>query len=86
MIKKEEFLLLAAESTHLVIKNEKLLKEAGVDCRIIPLPSQIKASCGLSIRTDLKDIEKIKEILYNNKMELYLIKKSGLKKEIEKLS
>ena len=86
MIKKEEFLLLAAESTHLVIKNEKLLKEAGIDCRIIPLPSQITASCGLSIRTDLKDIEKIKEILYNNEMELYLIKKSGLKKEIEKLS
>ena len=86
MIKKEEFLLLAAESTHLVIKNEKLLKEVGVDCRIIPLPSQIKASCGLSIRADLKDIEKIKEILYNNEMELYLIKKSGLKKEIEKLS
>ena len=86
MIKKEEFLLLAAESTHLVIKNEKLLKEVGVDCRIIPLPSQIKASCGLSIRADLKDIEKIKEILYNNAMELYLIKKSGLKKEIEKLS
>lgn len=86
MIKKEEFLLLAAESTHLVIKNEKLLKESGVDCRIIPLPSQIKASCGLSIKADLKDIEKIKKILYNNKMELYLIKKSGLKKEIEKLS
>lgn len=86
MIKKEEFLLLAAESTHLVIKNEKLLKEADIECRIIPLPSQIKASCGLSIRVDLKDIEKIKEILYNNEMELYLIKKSGLKKEIEKLS
>lgn len=86
MIKKEEFLLLAAESTHLVIKNEKLLKEADIECRIIPLPSQIKASCGLSIKADLKDIEKIKEILYNNEMELYLIKKSGLKKEIEKLS
>lgn len=86
MIKEEEFLLLAAESTHLVIKNEKILKESNIDCRIIPLPSQIKASCGLSIRTDLKNLEKVKEILYNNEMELYLIKKIGLKKEIIKLS
>lgn len=86
MIKEEEFLLLAAESTHLVIKNEKILKESNIDCRIIPLPSQIKASCGLSIRTDLKNLEKVKKILYNNEMELYLIKKIGLKKEIIKLS
>lgn len=86
MIKEEEFLLLAAESTHLVIKNEKILKESNIDCRIIPLPSQIKASCGLSIRTDLKNLEKVKKILYNDEMELYLIKKIGLKKEIIKLS
>lgn len=86
MIKEEEFLLLAAESTHLVIKNEKILKESNIDCRIIPLPSQIKASCGLSIRTDLKNLEKIKKILYNNEMELYLIKKIGLKKEVIRLS
>lgn len=85
MIKEEEFLLLVADSTHLVIQNEKLLKDSDIECRIIPLPSQIKASCGLSIRTDLKNLEKIKRILYNNEMELYLVKKIGLKKEITKL-
>ena len=90
MMKEEKFFLLAADSTHLIIKSEKILKENGIECRIIPLPSEVKATCGLSIRTDIeyKDIDIVDEILKSNGIELdrYSVIKTGLKKHIEKLN
>ncbi|WP_308009385.1 DUF3343 domain-containing protein [uncultured Fusobacterium sp.] len=58
MMKEEKFLLFAAESTHLIIKSERLLKENGIECRIIPLPSEVKATCGLSIKTEFENKKK----------------------------
>lgn len=87
MIATEKFLLLAADSTHLVIRGEKILKEKGIESRIIPLPSQIKASCGLSIRSSEENLLKIREIFQQEKilMDFYLIEKIGLKKSFVKL-
>ena len=88
MIKEETFLLLAADSTHLIIKSEKLLKENGIECRIIPLPSEVKATCGLSIRLELEYKERVDEILKSDGIELekYSVIKKGLKKHIEKIN
>lgn len=87
MMKEERFLLFVAESTHLIIKSEKLLKENGIECRIIPLPSEVKASCGLSIKTELKNKKRANELFKSNGIELeeYSVIKAGLKKYIEKL-
>ncbi|AVQ29855.1 MULTISPECIES: DUF3343 domain-containing protein [Fusobacterium] len=87
MMKEEKFLLLAADSTHLIIKSEKLLKENGIECRIIPLPSEVKATCGLSIRMEFENKNKVEELLKSNGIELerYSVIKKGLKKHIEKL-
>lgn len=88
MMKEEKFFLLTADSTHLIIKSEKILKENGIECRIIPLPSEIKATCGLSIRTDIENKDIVDEILKSNGIELdrYSVIKTGLKKHIEKLN
>ncbi|WP_176893105.1 DUF3343 domain-containing protein [Fusobacterium varium] len=88
MMKEEKFFLLTADSTHLIIKSEKILKENGIECRIIPLPSEVKATCGLSIRTDIENKDIVDEILKSNGIELdrYSVIKTGLKKHIEKLN
>ncbi|WP_232044041.1 DUF3343 domain-containing protein [Fusobacterium ulcerans] len=87
-MKEEKFFLLTADSTHLIIKSEKILKENGIECRIIPLPSEVKATCGLSIRTDIENKDIVDEILKFNGIELdgYSVIKTGLKKHIEKLN
>lgn len=87
MMKEEKFLLFAADSTHLIIKSEKLLKENGIECRIIPLPSEVKATCGLSIKTELENKNRANELFKSNGIELekYSVIKKGLKKHIEKL-
>ncbi|WP_316089186.1 DUF3343 domain-containing protein [Fusobacterium sp.] len=86
-MKEEKFLLLVADSTHLIIKSEKLLKENGIECRIIPLPSEVKATCGLSIKTEFENRNRADELFKSNGIELeeYSVIKKGLKKHIEKL-
>ena len=86
MMKEEKFLLLAADSTHLIIKSEKLLKENGIECRIIPLPSEVKATCGLSIRMEFENKNKVEELLKSNGIELERYRENGynyLKVKIE---
>lgn len=84
----ENFILFAAESTNLVIQSEAFLKDNSIPCRVIPLPSEIKASCGLSIKIDETLLEKALELLKSKgiHMEIYSVEKVGLKKKIDFLA
>jgi len=45
------FAIATFHSTHLVLKAEKLLKEAGVEgVRLVPVPSQVSSDCGVAVR------------------------------------
>lgn len=87
MIKSETFLLLVSNSTHFIIKLEKILQNSQLCCRIIPLPGEISAGCGLSVKCELSDREKIDSLLKENGIEIeqYIVHKNGLKKTFEKI-
>ena len=87
MIKDETFLLLVSNSTHFIIKLEKILQNSQLCCRIIPLPGEISAGCGLSIKCEVTDKDKINSLLSENKIEVekYLVHKKGLKKTFEQV-
>lgn len=78
----EIFLLLSAESTHLIMKLDHVLKEHSIPARVIPLPTEIKASCGLSIKTDLKYLQEIHSICIEENIEIsyFTGEKVGFKK------
>lgn len=86
-MKSEKFLLLVSDSTHFVMQLEKLLQNYEICCRIIPLPSEVSAGCGLSIRMELEDSQKVDEIIQKEaiKVEKYIVEKIGLKKRVEKI-
>lgn len=86
-MKTEIFGLLALESTNIVMKLEKELLEKELKIRIIPVPKEVTANCGLSIKFQLEDIEKVKTHVKTMDVscEYYKIVKTGLKKEVEKL-
>lgn len=86
-MKSEKFLLLVSDSTHFVMQLEKLLQNYEICCRIIPLPSEVSAGCGLSIRVELEDSQKVDEIIQKEaiKVEKYIVEKVGLKKRVEKI-
>ena len=48
MRQKQKKVVYAFESTTLAMKMEKIMKEAGAPGRIIPVPKEITAGCGLA--------------------------------------
>ena len=81
----ENFLVITIDSTHLVMKVEKLLIDNNIDVRIIPLPGELKASCGLSLKAKIEDANEILKLLIDNNIDkniynFYLCEKNGFKK------
>ena len=51
------FAIATFHSTHLVLKAEKILKEAGIEgVRLVPVPSQISSDCGVTVRLRAADV------------------------------
>lgn len=84
---QERFIVISTDSTHFVINLEKILLEKNIQCRIIPLPVEISANCGLAVKLDEKYLEQAKEIISENNflVNIALVEKNGLKKKIQKL-
>lgn len=79
----EEFCIIAFDSTHQAIACEKLLKDFGFHIRIIPVPREITANCGLAIRFEYEDYEKIcAAVCQFDTLTFYKVLKQGLKKKI----
>ena len=58
--------IITFQSTHQVLKTEKLLQKEGVDFDIIPVPKEISSDCGMAIRVEMESIKKIEGILEKN--------------------
>jgi hypothetical protein len=69
------------------MKLEKLILENNIKVRIIPVPKEITANCGLSIKFDISNLEEIKLLLPKETSDfcLYNVEKSGLKKHVTKI-
>lgn len=80
----ETFCIIAFDSTHHAIACEKLLQAGGFNARIIPVPVQVTADCGLAVRFDENDAKKIKPLIERfYPIYLYKVYKQGLKKTVE---
>ncbi|MBD3391145.1 MAG: DUF3343 domain-containing protein [Chitinivibrionales bacterium] len=42
-------------STSHAIKAEKLMRRAGIDCKLIPVPRKLSSDCGICIRFAARD-------------------------------
>jgi len=60
---KENYIITTFYSTHLALKYEDLLKKNDLMVKIIPVPRQISASCGLAGRALSKDYDDILNLL-----------------------
>lgn len=57
MREKKEYIILTFQTTTDAMATEKTFMKAGVPGRIIPLPAQISAGCGLSWRLPWDEYE-----------------------------
>ena len=51
------------ESTHAVIKAEKICLENGIKYKIIPVPRSISSQCGMSVEVEPEQKDRISQIL-----------------------
>ncbi|MGM9891539.1 DUF3343 domain-containing protein [Limosilactobacillus sp.] len=61
-----EYGLVVFDSTHEAIKTETLAKSNQFHARLIGTPGQIVAGCGLSLRFDLADTDRLRKLLDEN--------------------
>ena len=86
----QEMYIVSFSSTHHAIRSDKLFEENGIKSTTLPTPREITASCGISIRFQNEDMDKVIEILEVNGVEykgIYNIKKlENGSKEVNKIS
>lgn len=58
------------ETTHMAILFEKCCKKAGLSARIVPVPRNISASCGLACRFSMEDEPRVRELASENSIEV----------------
>lgn len=56
----DEYYIAAFDSTHYALKFEKAVRGAGFKINIMPVPREITASCGISAKLEIDEIEGIR--------------------------
>ena len=82
-MRNDSYYTLAFDSTHMAVAAEKYLS-ARIAVSVMPTPRKITASCGISLRVELEDGQRLKELLKANdelfrESHLYLVKNNELK-------
>jgi len=67
---KENYIITTFYSTHLALKFENLLKKNDLTIKIIPVPRQISASCGLAGRALSKDYDKVVKLIEDTSFDI----------------
>lgn len=67
---KENYIITTFYSTHLALKFENLLKKNDLTIKIIPVPRQISASCGLAGRAFSEDYDKIVKLIEDTSFDI----------------
>lgn len=58
-----EYSVVLFYSTSGAIRAEKLSKEAGLRVKLIPVPRHLSSDCGVCLRCESADIDKVRSIL-----------------------
>lgn len=78
-----KYYILTFQNTHGAISAENVLKEENVKVEIMPTPTNITKSCGISIKVSDEYIKKVEEMFSNGKLKIKSIYvKNGTNYEI----
>jgi hypothetical protein len=58
------------DNTHHALRFEKTLKENDIKLTVMPVPREISASCGLSVKFSMDEFEKVRNIAKTNEIQV----------------
>ncbi|MFV0441136.1 MAG: DUF3343 domain-containing protein [Lachnospirales bacterium] len=77
----EIYYIVTFSGTHQAMASEEVLKKT-IDCRLVPIPSELFAGCGMVLKvSDYKDVLE-SEVVFSK---IYKVEKNGFSKEIEEI-
>lgn len=56
-------------STSVAMRAEKVSKAAGCTVKLIPTPRHLSADCGTALRIEDKDVEKVRKLFIDSKVQ-----------------
>jgi hypothetical protein len=65
------------ETTRAVLKCERLCKAAGILCKVIPVPRDLSAGCGMAIELNESDTARVENMLRNEVIEVRLVRRDS---------
>lgn len=68
-----EYAVILVHSTSHAIRAEKILHQAGIRCKLIPVPRHLSSDCGVCVRIQQADREAALQALESAHMELEAI-------------
>jgi hypothetical protein len=68
-----EYSVILFHTTSSVMQTEKVLKQEGIAVKLIPTPRDLSSDCGISIRFNRGDRDKVEKIMEVNSIEYYSI-------------
>lgn len=84
-----EMYIISFNSTHQAIKCDKIFGKNEMNYAVLPTPREITQSCGISIKFEIENIDKVKDIIKENEIEykgMFKIYKQDGKKQVEEIN
>lgn len=64
------YALILVYSTSHALRAEKILEQAGIDCKLIPVPRRISSDCGICVRVRQSDEDRAAYLLESSGLEV----------------
>ncbi len=80
----DKYYILTFENTHSAINGEYILKASGIKAIVMPTPTFVTKSCGISLRLTAEEIDKVKALMKEEKLKIKaaILKEGNSFKEI----
>lgn len=66
----DKYYILTFENTHNAINGESVLKESNIKAVVMPTPTFITKSCGISLRVVEDDLNRVKTLIKDDKIKI----------------
>lgn len=66
----DKYYILTFENTHGAINGESVLKSNNIKAIVMPTPTFVTKSCGISLRITEQEIEKVKPLIVEEKIKI----------------
>ncbi|MCP4544099.1 MAG: DUF3343 domain-containing protein [Chloroflexi bacterium] len=67
---RDQYAVILVYSTNYALRAEKVLLEAGISSKLIPVPRHLSSDCGVCVRVEWSQLEAVLEALESAKVEI----------------